>query len=295
MGIPTTEAKLQFKYNATLGECPVWDVEKELLYWVDILSGELYCYDPKKEENSVYQIDEHVGSLALRKKGGAVLALKSGFALYDFGKQKITHLTDPIAHLPNQRFNDGKCDPQGCFWAGTLSYDVQPGVGSLFCLNQNFTVSKKLGKLTIPNGMAWDTDPSTFYFIDSPDRTIYSFDFDEKTGEVSKRSEVFELDEEDAVPDGMTMDTEGKLWVALYNGYKVLRIDPDNGDIMHQVLLPVPQVTSCTFGGPEMNELYITTAREHMTDKDIEEFPLSGSLFKVTLPYKGTPPARFMG
>lgn len=295
MSIPSQEAELELQFDATLAECPVWDERENLLYWVDILSGQLYRYDPVQKENTGFEIGEHIGSFALREENGAVLALKSGFAFYDFDAGKITHLSDPEAHLPNHRFNDGKCDPKGRFWAGTLSYQQQQGVGSLYVLNPNLSIDLKLRKLTIPNGMAWDTEKQVFYFIDSPDSTIYSFDYDEKTGEITNRSVVLKIDHPEALPDGMTIDDEGKLWTALYNGYKVIRIDPKTGEILYEIMLPVPQVTSCVFGGEKLNELYITTAREHMTEEQVEEFPLSGSIFKTELPFNGTRGTRFAG
>lgn len=295
MNIPTKEAEVVLKSNAELAECPVWDERDNLLYWTDILLGKLFRYDPQQREQTVFEIGEDVGSFVLREEEGAVLAMKSGFALYDFESKKTTHISNPEYGLPNNRFNDGKCDPTGRFWAGTLSYDQQQGAGSLYILNPNLSVDTKLRNLTIPNGMAWDTGKQSFYFIDSPHRTVYSFDFDETTGELQNRSVVFKLDHPEAMPDGMTIDEEGKLWVALYNGHKVVRIDPESGDLLYEVLLPVPQVTSCTFGGKELSELYITTAREHMTDEQVSRFPLSGSIFKAVLPFKGTPAVRFAG
>ncbi|MDX1639956.1 MAG: SMP-30/gluconolactonase/LRE family protein [Balneolaceae bacterium] len=295
MSIPATEVELELTFDATLAECPVWDDEHQLLYWVDIEGGKVYRYNPATSKNEAFDIGEHVGSIALRKQGGLVMALKTGFAFYELEKQTLTHIADPESHLPNHRFNDGKCDPNGRFWAGTLSYDQQEGVGSLYCLNSNLSVDTKLRRLTIPNGMAWNDAGDTFYFIDSPDRTIYSFDFDQKTGTLQNRTEIFRLNDRKGLPDGMTIDREGKLWVAIYDGFGVIRVDPETGDILHQIELPVPQVTSCTFGGPEFDELYITSAREHMTDEDVEKHPLSGSIFRARVPSAGTPVNRFSG
>lgn len=293
--IPSINAELELKSEATLAECPVWDEREALLYWVDILSGKLSRYDPHKNENTEFEIGEHIGSLALREKSGAVLALKSGFAFYDFEKRKINHLTDPKIGLPNNRFNDGKCDPSGRFWSGTLSYDQQQGVGSLYCLNTNLSVHTKLRQLTIPNGMAWDTGKQKFYFIDSPEKTIYAFDYNEMSGELKNRTKIYTINQDNALPDGMTIDAEGKLWVALYNGFKVIRIDPEEGNVLHEIQLPVPQVTSCTFGGQGLDELFITTAREHMPQEQVKEYPLSGCIFKAKVPATGSPAVRFAG
>lgn len=295
MNIPSVQAELEFKQSAILGECPVWDAQQNLLYWVDILSGNLFQYNPITKNRVVHDIGEHIGSFALREKGGAVLALQSGFAFYSFESNQIERITNPESHYPNHRFNDGKCDPSGRFWAGTLSYQVNENTGSLYTLNSNLKTVVRLKNLTISNGMAWDTRKKVFYFIDSPDRTIYKFDYNLQTGEIENRSEFFIFSSENALPDGMTIDAEGHLWVALFNGFKVVRIHSDSAQIIFEVSLPVPQVTSCTFGGSGLNELYITTAREHMSEKDIEENPLSGCLFKADVPFRGLPPMRFKG
>lgn len=292
MSIPSIQAKTVLRQNALLGECPVWDERQNHLYWVDILSGNLFRYDPRQDKNFVYDIGEHIGSFALREKDGAVLALKSGFAFYDFQSNRVERINNPESHLSGHRFNDGKCDPSGRFWAGTLSYDISKGAGSLYMLNSD-QVETKLQNLTIPNGMAWNSHRKTFYLIDSPDCKIYRFEYDNSSGKIANRSVLFEFAPSGSLPDGMTIDSDGYLWVALYNGYKVVRINPISAKIEFEIKLPVPKVTSCTFGGRDLNELYITTAREHMTEDEIAKAPLSGSLFKTELPFHGLKTDRF--
>jgi len=294
MNISSVQATLEVKCEATLGECPVWDEQNQLLYWVDILSGKLFRYDPVRQDLSIFEIGEHLGSFALREERGAILAMKTGFYYYDFEKKQSSLITDPEKNLPNNRFNDGKCDPKGRFWAGTLSYDLNQGAGSLYCLDKHGQAILKASGFTIPNGMAWEPVSKKFYLIDSPERCVYSFEYDED-GSLHKRTVVIKLEEDFGMPDGMTIDNENKLWIALYNGFKVIRVDPVRGDILFEISLPVPQVTSCTFGGADLNEIYITTAREHMSDEDIREAPLSGSLFKAILPFKGQPATKFAG
>ncbi|WP_234567879.1 SMP-30/gluconolactonase/LRE family protein [Rhodohalobacter sp. 614A] len=295
MNIPTIEAEPVLAQNAVLGECPVWDDRQSLLFWVDILSGNLFQYDPRQHKCRVIDIGEHIGSFALREKNGAILALKSGFAFYDFYSNRIERMINPESHLSNNRFNDGKCDPYGRFWSGTLSYNVEKGAGSLYTLSTADHIETKLKNLTIPNGMAWHLGRKKFYFIDSTDRKICQFDYDPASGSIRNRSVLFEFPTDESLPDGMTLDADGHLWVALYNGFKVVRINPVSAQIEFQVELPVPQVTSCTFGGSNMNELYITTAREHMTKKEIAEVPLSGSLFRAVVPFRGLKADRFKG
>lgn len=295
MPVDSTEAILELEQDAMLGEGPVWDVRNEKLYWVDILNGKLFVFEPDKREQVEYEMGEHLGALALREGEGAVLALKSGFALYDFEKEQITHLSDPEPDLPGNRFNDGKCDPSGRFWAGTMSYELDHGAGSLYCLNTRLVYDLKLRTLTIPNGMAWNEDGDRMYFIDTVPGEIYVFDYDNKRAAISNRSLVARIPESEGYPDGMTIDEEGYLWVALYGGGKVIRIDPAGGETVFEVDVPVPKPTSCTFGGSRLDQLFITTARENMSEEEVAQYPLSGSLFKAALPFQGMPPHRFGG
>ncbi|SHF92223.1 Sugar lactone lactonase YvrE [Fodinibius roseus] len=284
---------MEYQHDATLGEGPVWDEREGRLYWVDILSGTLFRYDPLTNRNRAHDVGEHLGAIGLRREGGLVMALQSGFAFYDPADRQITPITDPEADRTGTRFNDGKSDPSGRFWAGTLSYELEKGAGSLYSLDQNLEVEVRLQDLTISNGMAWSED--RFFFIDTPTRQVMAFAYDQESGDIANPEVLRTVDEEEGYPDGMTIDREGALWVALYGGNKVIRIDPASGQTLFEVHLPVPQVTSCTFGGSEFRELYITTAREHMSSKEIQRWPLSGSLFKASVPFAGSPAHRFGG
>ncbi|WP_073065600.1 SMP-30/gluconolactonase/LRE family protein [Fodinibius roseus] len=287
------KASMEYQHDATLGEGPVWDEREGRLYWVDILSGTLFRYDPLTNRNRAHDVGEHLGAIGLRREGGLVMALQSGFAFYDPADRQITPITDPEADRTGTRFNDGKSDPSGRFWAGTLSYELEKGAGSLYSLDQNLEVEVRLQDLTISNGMAWSED--RFFFIDTPTRQVMAFAYDQESGDIANPEVLRTVDEEEGYPDGMTIDREGALWVALYGGNKVIRIDPASGQTLFEVHLPVPQVTSCTFGGSEFRELYITTAREHMSSKEIQRWPLSGSLFKASVPFAGSPAHRFGG
>lgn len=295
MKVKSTEATLELKHEAILGEGPVWDEVEEKLYWVDILSGNLFIYSPRESKNTAYNVGAHLGAVALRRQGGLVMALQTGFAFFNPGEQRLTEVSDPESHLPGNRFNDGKCDPSGRFWAGTLSYELEEGAGNLYCLDSDLNVNLKLQSLTIPNGMAWNSGKDKFYFIDTPTRDICSFDYDGSSGEISNREVIRSIDSSEGFPDGMTIDEEDGLWIALYGGGKVIRIDPVSGTTLFEIDLPVPKITSCIFGGPGFDELYITTAREHMSEEEITRIPLSGSLFKAKLPFRGIPVSRFAG
>lgn len=295
MNNSSTEATVEFKAEAMLGEGPLWDEAEKRLYWVDILSGKLFRYDPYEKTNDEFVLGEHLGAIALRKNGGLVFAMKSGFAFFDPDTGNLDKITDPEEHLSNNRFNDGKCDPTGRFWAGTMSYDLDEGEGNLYCLNTHQNVELKLEDLTIANGMAWNQNKDKFYFIDTSHRKIYAFDYDDSTGSISNKSVLREIDPTDGYPDGMTIDDDGHLFVALYDGGKIMRIEPTSGKTVYEIHLPVPKVTCCAFGGNDLNELYITTARQEMSRQELKQSPLSGSLFKAELPFSGKAAVRFSG
>lgn len=295
MSIPFIQAAVELKTNAILGEGPVWDSDQNKLYWVDVLSGSLFLYNPETGINKTYEIGEHIGAAVLRKKGGLVLALKTGFAFFDPGSGKINKIADPESHLPANRFNDGKCDPAGRFWAGTMSDNVEAGKGSLYCLHPELTVEQKLTGVTISNGLAWNETINKLYFIDTPTHQIAAFDYEPETGKIQNRKTIKNFNKNEGSPDGMTIDDEGCLWVALYNGGRIIRVNPENGETVFQIYVPVPKPTSCTFGGTGLDEMFITTCREYMTEEEIAKFPYSGSLFKVKLPFKGKTSKRFTG
>lgn len=287
----------EFEYDAELGEGPVWDENRQHLWWVDLLKGKICCYSPADQTNKVYPAGEYTGAVALREKGGLVAALWSGFAFFDPDSGRIRKVTDPEPQKAGNRFNDGKCDSSGCFWAGTMKHNQNKGKGqgSLYRLNPDLSTERVLTGLTIPNGLAWDDQRGKFYHIDTGLRQIRSFTFKRETGVLSD-PEVFKtFDGENGFPDGMAIDAEGGLWVALYAGGKVVRLHPENRTIDFEISLPVPKPTACTFGGKDLDELYITTGREFMTDGEIANAPLSGSLFKAAVPFRGLPASRFAG
>lgn len=295
MAITKYDAELECKTETHLGEGPVWDAGKKVLYWVDILSGRLFEFNPESGILSIHNIGEPIGAAVIRSRGGFVLAMQSGFAFFNPDTGNISRIADPESHLPGNRFNDGKCDPAGRFWAGTMSDELEKEKGSLYCLNPDLTIQRKHTGISISNGLAWNEAADTLYFIDTLTHLLTAFDYNAETGHISNQRVATRFDKKLGYPDGMAMDEKGKLWIAFYNGSKVIRINPESGQLSAVITLPVPKPTSCAFGGPEMNELYITTCRENMSRKEIEKAPLSGSLFKVKLPVKGLPVQAFEG
>ena len=286
------EAKLEFYCNAVVGEGPVWDEMESLLYWVDILTNKLCVYNPLNKSNLSFDVGSHLGTMALCEDGRVILAKQDGFYFFDIKSGQCELIVDPEKYLPNNRFNDGKCSPAGEFWAGTLAYDLKEGAASLYSLGPDRRVKVKIEGVTLSNGLAWNQSADKFYFIDSEAQKIFSYDYD-SNGDLTNMSVLREVERTEGIPDGMTIDTEGFLWVALFNGSKVIRLDPQTGKTVFTIDLPVSKVTSCAFGGANLDELYITTANQGLTVEDIEKQPLAGSLFKVKVPFQGLPFFRY--
>ena len=283
------QAELALKWDAIVGEGPVWDYRHQCLYWVDIIRGHLYRFDPATDKNQVYDIGQYVGAAVPRETGGLLLALHHGFAFYDETTQTLTPIFDPEANIPENRFNDGKVDPQGRFWAGTMQIEPKEPKGSFYQLDANQQVTKKLEGIYISNGLAWSPDQQWFYYIDSLKHKIECYAYDGERGEIQYVRDVAHIDTELGDPDGMTIDNEGNLWVAVYGGGCILCINPENGHILDRVDVPAKKTSCCTFGGPNLDTLYITTISE---DTNKETDPLAGSLFVLKPGVQG-PKANF--
>jgi sugar lactone lactonase YvrE len=289
------KAELVIPAKADLGEGPCWDKQKGVLYWVNILGKTVNRYDPETKENKEIQVDQLVGTVVPRKSGGVVVAMEKGFYFLDLDTEKLTPIIDPENHLPENRFNDGKCDPYGRFWAGTMSLSEEQGMGALYCLHPDLKVEKRVGDLTISNGMAWSPDHKFMYLIDTPTKKVTRFDFDGETGEIKNPVEVIQFKEGEGAPDGMTIDEEGMLWIAHWGGAQVSRWNPETGEQLTSIPIPALNVTSCTFGDSDLKTLYITTARKNMTEEQLREYPLTGGLFKVRLGIRGSGNYSFEG
>ena len=225
----TVTAELVYQNYAEIGEGSLWDERTQLLYWVDIQRRQVYAYNPETHTNLGYDVKEQVGTLVFRERGGLMLALKNGFARLDLRTGAVEKITDPESHLPDNRFNDGKCDPQGRFWAGTMSEHDEMGAGSLYCLDYDGSVTKKIENVTISNGLVWTKSQDRFYFVDSLAYTIAAYDYDPPSGAISNNRNIKEFPPEEGLPDGMAIDTEDYLWVAMFGGGKVIRVDPQTG------------------------------------------------------------------
>ncbi len=286
-------AEVVFPILCELGEGALWDERHARLYWVDIVESKVFAFDPRKRSNLAYDVGESVGTVTVTRNDKLLLALRGGFACLDPESGELMRIADPEADLPGNRFNDGKCDPQGRFWAGTMVEHGPWGSASLYCLDTDLSVRKVLDRVTISNGLVWSRDSRRFFYIDTPTRQIASFDFDPATGELTNRRVVSEIPRELGSPDGMTIDEEDHLWIALWGGSSVVRVNPTGARIEYRITLPAENVTSCAFGGPELDELYVTTASVGLDHDRRRAQPRAGSLFRAKVPYRGVGSHRF--
>lgn len=284
-----------------LSEGPRWHEERQELLWVDILGQQLHRGTLTDEGEllraETVSLDSHIGAVAPALGGGHVLAAGQGFLFVD-PSGSIHQLAQPEANRPEVRMNDGACDRAGRFWAGTMAYDESPGAGVLYRLELDGSCTTVLTGLTISNGIGWSPDDSTMYLNDSGTGCVYAFHFDGESAAISGRRTLVHIEEDEVVPDGLTVDEEGGIWVALWNGAAVHRYAPD-GALLETVSLPVQRPTSCAFGGPERDILFVTTARAGLTPAALERQPDAGRVFAIDglgvrglpcLPYRGRLP-----
>jgi sugar lactone lactonase YvrE len=297
--------------RADLGEAPAWDARRGCLYWVDIRLGRLHIFNPNMSPNGedgtdrFVDVGEFLGCVAPTRSGGLVLALRHGFATIDspiskcalpFGEGSGEGLiATPEAHLPGNRFNDGKCDPAGRFLAGSMDNAEVAATGSLYSLAPDGSLKTLLTGRRISNGLAWSPDYKTFYYIDTPTRTVMAYDYDLASGEIANPHPAVSIPPELGWPDGMTSDSEGMLWVAMWAGAKLTRWNPATGRLLAQIPFPALNVSSCAFGGPDLTDLYVTSARKGMTADGLVKYPLSGGLFHIRTDIQGMPTFEFDG
>jgi sugar lactone lactonase YvrE len=290
----TITAELLDDARATIGEGPVWDDRSQRLLWVDVAAGLVRWLDPTTGKSVNLEVGQPVGAVALCADGGLVAALRDGFALFAPGST-MSRLMPVERAMTGNRMNDGKCDSRGRFWAGTMAADHTPNAGTLYRLeraNGDYAVSAIISGITVANGLDWSPDNKLMYYIDSPTQRIDVFDFDEESGSLGNRRIFAEIAPADGMPDGMTVDAEGHVWVALFRGAKVRRYGP-YGAVDLEVKVPVTLVTSCAFGGPNTEDLYITTARHRLSPAEAAEQTTAGGVFVCRPGPAGRLPFRF--
>jgi sugar lactone lactonase YvrE len=292
--------ELVVKAQAVIGEGPFWDRKDGLLYWVDIAKKMLFIHDPAKGTNREIGVGQFIGSAALRNSNELVIAVEDGFRFLDLRTGKQTPIVDPEAHITGNRFNDGKCDPRGRFWAGTQPSDGQGGAtdarggSALYRLDADHTVRTMVEGVSISNGIAWSPDATVMYYVDSRVRAVAAYDFDLETGAIANRRYPIELPAGPGSPDGMTIDDEGMLYVAEWDGFQVSKWDPRTGRCIDTIRFPIAKITSCVFGGARHDELYVTTARLGVQPGDTAQED-AGSLFRIRLGVSGAESHRYAG
>jgi len=287
-----TDGELVADARAIIGESPVWDVQRRVLLWVDILGRVLHTHTPDTGANESVELAEVVGAIVLGPDGQIVAAVEYGFAHLD----RVTGQLEPIARLtdsggPASRMNDGKCDPTGRFWAGTMAYDLTPGAGALHYLESDGTVQTALTDVTLSNGLDWSPDGSQFYFIDSMAGGVDVFDVDLHTAALTNRRRFVDIPNDEGIPDGLTVDAQGYVWVALYLGGCVKRYSPD-GTLDAVVELPIRTPTCPIFGGENLTDLYVTSSAMIMADHSDE--PGAGGLYRCAVGVPGRPANRIL-
>jgi sugar lactone lactonase YvrE len=284
--------KLELDARSVLGEGAIWDNRKQVLYWVDIDPGLVHVYDPATRKDRTFRVGQPVGTVVPRASGGLMLAVRDGFMSLELETGKTALVAVPEGYNPENRFNDGKCDPAGRFWAGT---EASARDGALYRLDPDLSVHEMLNGVGCSNGLAWSMDKRTMYYIDTVTMKIDAFDYDLVTGEISNRRTIVSVAEEHGLPDGMTIDAEGRLWVAHWDGWCICRWDPIAGKLVQKIRLPVARPTSCAFGGPTLDTLYITSVTTELDAAALARQPGAGGLFRFSPGVRGVPAFSFAG
>lgn len=287
-----SKVELVVDAKAEVAEGPVW--HDGAAWWVDIVGSAVHRYDPVTGKDEGYDVGQEVGALVPRARGGFVLALRDGFAIWD-GPGCSPVLVAPVEQdNPMNRMNDGKCDRAGRFWASTMEFSGAEGQGAFYRLDTAFDVTKHLDGLAIGNGLAWSADDKLLYYIDSLCGGIDVLDYDLDTGAIANRRRFVEVREGEGLPDGMAIDADGCIWVAFFQGGCLRRFTPD-GVLDRTLELPVSNPTACAFGGDDLQDLYITTARASLDEEALAREPHAGGVFVTRPGVTGTATFSFGG
>ena len=280
--------------RADVGEAPHWDERSKTLLFVDLTGGAVFRYDQSGVKLGSFSVGQEVGAVVPRRGGGLVLAVRDGIAVAAETGEGL-ELTAPVERdIPGNRMNDAKCDPAGRFLAGTTAFDFSPHSAALYRVEPDWSFEQIVRDVTQSNGIAWSPSGSRMYFIDSATQGIDVFDYDVGTGSASNRRRLITIDPAHGVPDGMTADDKGNLWVACFGGAAVRCFSPA-GELLDEVFFPVTQVTSCAFGGPGLADLYVTSAAYRLTAGQLEREPHAGATFVCRPGAVGMPASSFAG
>ena len=280
--------------KASLGECPLWSIDDQALYWVDINAPSLNRFDPTTGANAAWPMPESIGCVALRSRGGFVAALRSGFWALDREGKIERKLVDAPYDTAHHRFNDGRTDAQGRLWAGSMNETRDRNSAMLYRLDPDLKLTAMLGDIMISNGLAFSPDGRTLYHADTPARTVHAYDFDRAAGTISRRRVFISFAGDKERPDGAAIDRDGCYWSALYGAGKIVRLSP-SGELLAEYPLPAMCPTMCSFGGSDLKTLYVTSARQRREPEELARLPQSGGIFAMRVDTPGLPEPRFAG
>lgn len=288
------KAEIILPASARLGEGSLWHEDR--LLWVDIAPGILHRFDPATGRDESWPLGQRVGTVVPRAAGGLVVALQSGLAFFDPATAALEIVAPrPDSEQPDNRFNDGKCDPAGRLWVGTMDCSGRAGAGTLYRVGPDLRPAPVVTGVSISNGLVWSRDARTFFYIDTPTRVVTAYDYDLDTGAIGAPRTVIRIPEGQGYPDGMTIDADDRLWIALWGGSAVVCADPATGRIVERIEIPATQVTSCAFGGPGLADLYITSAAIDLAPAALAAEPAAGHLFHARPGVRGLPARTFAG
>ncbi len=270
-----------------LGEGAIWNHKSQTFWWVDIEGQLLQVFNPQDNGTQVYNLGERIGTVVPSHDGHAIIALQSGVYKFNLATKERNLIVAPETDTDNIRLNDGKCDPAGRLWVGSMHLAQLQDKAALFRIDTDGTSHEMLDSITISNGIVWSTDKKTMYYIDTPDGNVKAYDYNNETGAIDNQRVVVEVSDTLGFPDGMAIDAEGMLWIALWNGNCVSRWDPTTGKLLSTIEMPAHNITSCAFGGPNLDTLYVTSAKLDMTAEELAKYPNAGGVFKVVPGVKG--------
>lgn len=280
--------------KASLGECAIWSVTDQALYWVDINAPSLNRFDPETGRNVAMPMPSSIGCFAIRKRGGFVVALRDGLWFAEPDGSLVRKVADAPYDPSHHRFNDGRCDRQGRFLAGSMNENRDAGTAALHRLDPDLSLTRVLDSLVISNGLAWSPDGRTMYHADTPTRIVNAYDYDTRSGTPSNGRVFVRWTADGDRPDGCTVDSSGCYWSAFYRGGKVVRVAP-NGRTLAEYSLPAMCPTMCALGGSDLRTLYVTSARQQRDEDELERLPLSGGIFAMRVDVPGLPEPHFDG
>jgi sugar lactone lactonase YvrE len=280
--------------KASLGECPIWSARERALYWVDINAPSLNRFDPATGRNFAMPMPESIGCFAIRASGGFIVALRGGVWLARADGTLDRKIADAPYDPDHHRFNDGRCDPQGRFFAGTMNEKRDAASAKLLRIDADYTMTPVVKDVTISNGLAWSPDGRTMYHADTPTHIVRAYHYDAATGTPSRPRVFAQWQGETDRPDGGAVDSAGNYWTAFYRGGKVLQLSP-RGETLAEYPVPAMCPTMCAFGGPGLTTLYVTSARQMREPDELARLPQSGGIFAMTVAVPGLPEPAFAG